>query len=41
VLKLKRVTLDLSYFHIHFDSGYSSFTPLDTGEPVYYPRLLR
>jgi iron complex outermembrane receptor protein len=37
VLKLKNVTLDLSYFHIHFDSGYSSFTPLDTGEPVYYP----
>jgi iron complex outermembrane receptor protein len=36
VVKLKRVTLDLSYFHIHFDSGYSSFTPLDTGEPVYY-----
>jgi iron complex outermembrane receptor protein len=37
VFKLKRATLDLSYFHIHFDSGYSSFTPLDTGEPVYYP----
>jgi iron complex outermembrane receptor protein len=37
VLKLKRVTLDLDYFHIHFDSGYSSFTPLDTGEPVYFP----
>jgi iron complex outermembrane receptor protein len=37
VLKLKRVTLDLAYFHIHFDSGYSSFTPLDTGEPIYYP----
>jgi iron complex outermembrane recepter protein len=37
VLKLKNATLDLSYFHIHFDSGYSSFTPLDTGEPVYYP----
>jgi iron complex outermembrane receptor protein len=37
VLKLKRVTLDLAYFHIHFDSGYSSFTPLNTGEPVYYP----
>jgi iron complex outermembrane receptor protein len=36
VLKLKRVTLDLTYFHVHFDSGYSSFTPLDTGEPVYY-----
>jgi iron complex outermembrane receptor protein len=37
VVKLKRVTLDLSYFHIHFDSGYSSFTPQDTQEPVYYP----
>jgi iron complex outermembrane receptor protein len=37
VLKLKNVTLDLDYFHIHFDSGYSSFTPLNTGEPVYYP----
>jgi iron complex outermembrane receptor protein len=37
VLKLKRVTLDADYFHIHFDSGYSSFTPLDTGEPVFYP----
>ena len=36
VLKLKRVTLDVSYFHVHFGSGYSSFTPLDTGEPVYY-----
>jgi iron complex outermembrane receptor protein len=36
VLKLKRATLDVSYFHIHFDSGYSSFTPIDTGEPVYY-----
>ncbi len=37
VLKLKRATLDVSYYHIHFDSGYSSFTPLDTGEPIYYP----
>ena len=36
VLKLKHATLDVDYFHIHFDSGYSSFTPLDTGEPVYY-----
>ena len=36
VLKLKRVTFDLAYFHVHFDSGYSSFTPLNTGEPVYY-----
>ncbi len=37
VLKVKRATLDVSYYHIHFASGYSSFTPLDTGEPVYYP----
>ena len=37
VLKLKRATLDLSYYHVHFGSGYSSFTPLDTGEPIYYP----
>ena len=37
VLKLKNVTFDADYFHIHFDSGYSSFTPIDTGEPVYYP----
>jgi iron complex outermembrane receptor protein len=37
VLKLKRVTLDLDYFHVHFANGYSSFTPIDTGEPVYYP----
>lgn len=36
VIKLKRVTLDVAYFHIHFDNGYSSFTPLDTGEPIYY-----
>ncbi len=36
VLKLKRVTFDVSYFHVHFGSGYSSFTPLDTGEPIYY-----
>ena len=36
VLKLKHVTFDADYFHIHFDSGYSSFTPPDTGEPVYY-----
>jgi iron complex outermembrane receptor protein len=36
VLKLKRVTLDVDYYHIHFDNTYSSYTPLDTGEPVYY-----
>jgi iron complex outermembrane receptor protein len=37
VVKLKRATLDLSYYHVHFGSGYSSFTPLNTGEPIYYP----
>ncbi len=36
VLKMKRATLDVDYFHIHFDNSYSSFTPLDTGEPVYF-----
>jgi iron complex outermembrane receptor protein len=36
VLKLKRVTLDADYYHIHFDNSYSSFTPQSTGEPVYY-----
>ena len=35
VLKLKRVTLDMSYFHIHFDSGYSSFTSSTVGDPLY------
>jgi iron complex outermembrane receptor protein len=37
VVKMRRATLDLSYYHVHFGSGYSSFTPLDTGEPIYYP----
>jgi iron complex outermembrane receptor protein len=36
VLKLKRVTFDADYYHIHFDNSYSSFTPQSTGEPVYY-----
>jgi iron complex outermembrane receptor protein len=36
VLKFKRVTFDADVFHIHFDNTYSSFTPLSTGEPVYY-----
>ena len=36
VLKLKRATFDVDYFHIHFDNSYSSFTPLDTGEPIYF-----
>ena len=36
VFKLKHVTFDGDYFHIHFDNSYSSFTPLNTGEPVYY-----
>jgi len=41
VLKVKMATLDLSYYHVHFGSGYSSFTPPAgdplAGEPVYYP----
>ena len=36
VFKLRRVTFDADYFHIHFDNSYSSFTPLNTSEPVYY-----
>jgi len=36
VFKLRHVTFDADYFHIHFDNSYSSFTPLGTGEPVYY-----
>ena len=35
VLKLKRVTLDADYFHIHFDNNYSS-TLNPAGEPVYF-----
>jgi len=35
VLKLKNVTFDADYFHIHFDQGYSSVTGPD-GEPVFY-----
>jgi iron complex outermembrane receptor protein len=36
VFKLKRATFDADVYHIHFDNGYSSFTPINTGEPVYY-----
>ena len=36
VLKLKRATFDADVFRIHFDNSYSSFTPIATGEPVYY-----
>ncbi|MES2391822.1 MAG: TonB-dependent receptor [Acidobacteriota bacterium] len=36
VLKLKRVTFDADVYRIHFDNTYSSFTPLATGEPVFY-----
>ena len=36
VLKLRRVTFDADVYRIHFDNSYSSFTPLDTGEPVFY-----
>jgi iron complex outermembrane receptor protein len=41
VLKLQRATLDLSYYHIYFGSGYSTYTPPAgdplAGEPIYYP----
>ncbi|QMV20268.1 TonB-dependent receptor plug domain-containing protein [Granulicella sp. 5B5] len=36
VVKLKRVTFDADVFRIHFDNTYSSFTPISTGEPVYF-----
>jgi iron complex outermembrane receptor protein len=36
VLKLKKVTFDADYYHIHFDNGYSSVTGTD-GEPVFFP----
>jgi iron complex outermembrane receptor protein len=36
VLKMHRFTFDADVFHIHFDNTYSSFTPISTGEPVYY-----
>jgi iron complex outermembrane receptor protein len=36
VLKLHRATFDADLYHIHFDNTYSSFTPLNTDEPVYY-----
>lgn len=35
VLKLKNITFDADYFHIHFDQSYSSVTGAD-GEPVAY-----
>ena len=37
VLKLKKVTFDADYFHVHFDNGYSSVTTQASGgEPVYF-----
>ncbi len=37
VLKLKNVTFDADYFHIHFDNGYASLiTQANGGEPVYF-----
>ena len=38
VLKLKKVTFDADYYHIHFDNGYSSVTTAASGgEPVFFP----
>ena len=36
VFKIKRATFDADIYHIHFDNSYSSFTPISTGEPVFY-----
>jgi len=36
VVKLKYVTFDADYFHIHFDNSFSSFTDPTTGEPVFF-----
>ncbi len=37
VLKLKKVTFDADYFHVHFDNGYSSVTTQASGgEPVFF-----
>ena len=38
VLKLKKVTFDADYYHIHFDNGYTSVTTQASGgEPVFFP----
>ena len=38
VIKLKNVTFDADYYHIHFDNGYSSVvTQASGGEPVFFP----
>jgi iron complex outermembrane receptor protein len=37
ILKLKNVTFDADYFHVHFDNGYSSVTTQASGgEPVFF-----
>jgi iron complex outermembrane recepter protein len=37
VVKLKNVTFDADYYHIHFDNGYSSISNASTGgEPVFF-----
>jgi iron complex outermembrane receptor protein len=37
VVKLKHVTFDADYFHIHFDNGYTSIvTQASGGEPVFF-----
>ena len=34
--KLKNVTFDADYYHIHFDNSYSSTTNLTNGEPIFF-----
>jgi len=36
VFKLKNVTFDADYYHIHFDNSYSSTTNLSDGEPIFF-----
>ena len=36
VLKLNRFTLDMDAYYVHFQNGYTSYTDITTGEPVYY-----
>jgi iron complex outermembrane receptor protein len=36
VFKLKNVTFDADYYHIHFDNSYSSTTNLTNGEPIFF-----
>jgi iron complex outermembrane receptor protein len=36
VFKLRNVTFDADFYHIHFDNSYSSTTNLANGEPIFF-----